>query len=62
MEKLAKEHYGYDPLTKFLRKDGLLIKNIWPNAEPSQEEINMVIAAVEGAVNYLKQKYQSTIL
>lgn len=48
--------YTFDPLTKFLRKGGLLVKNIWPkNSGPNQEEINLAIAAMEEAVDMLKK-------
>ena len=66
MEKLAQEKkrkiivpapYTFDPLTKRLRKEGVLVKNCWPNIELSQEEVDSVITAIEEAVDILKQKH-----
>jgi hypothetical protein len=66
MEELAQEKkrkiivpasYTFDPLTTILRKEGVLVKNIWPNIEPSQEEIDSIIRAIEEAADILKQKH-----
>jgi len=66
MEELAQEKkkeiivlvpYTFDPLTKILRKWGLLVKNSWLNIEPSQEEVDVAIAAIEEAADILKQRH-----
>jgi len=57
MEKLAQGYYSFDPLTKILRKGELIVKNIWPNEEPSQEEVDSVITAIEGAASIFKQRH-----
>lgn len=49
--------YTFDSLTKILRKGGLLVKNSWSNIEPSQEEVDSVIASIEEAADILKQKH-----
>lgn len=48
--------YTFDPLTKILRKESLIVKNSWLNIEPSQTEVDFVIAAIEEAADILKQQ------
>ncbi|MFH0803558.1 MAG: hypothetical protein V1877_00335 [Candidatus Tagabacteria bacterium] len=48
--------YTFYSLTKILRKESLLVKNSWLNIEPSQEEVNYVIAAIEEVADILKMK------
>ncbi len=55
-EIIALLPYTLNPLTKILRKGDLIVKNSWPNIEPSQGEVNSVIAAIEEAADILKMK------
>ncbi len=54
METKVKYPYSFDPLTRILRKGDFIVKNCWPNTEPSQQEIDSVIAVMEEAADMLK--------
>jgi len=62
MEEAAKKvivvpvPYEFNPVTRILRRQGLIVKNAWLNNEPNQQEVDAAITSIEAAIEILSKR------